>query len=80
MGAATDFIASGPDAPVPFQEEKLVDTEGLEGRELATARLKNRLLYGQEGALLGSGFSLLGKPAALGFKYGLFKPAAKWRE
>ena len=77
LGAATDFIASGPDAPVPFQEEKLVDTEGLEGRELATARLKNRLLYGQEGALLGSGFSLLGKPAALGFKYGLFKPAAK---
>jgi hypothetical protein len=35
------------------------------------------VLYGQEGAVLGSGFSLLGKPAALGFKYGLFKPAAK---
>jgi hypothetical protein len=77
LGAATDFIASGPDAVVPFQEEKLVDTEGLEGRELAAARLKNRVLYGQEGAVLGSGFSLLGRPAALGFKYGLFKPAAK---
>ena len=77
LGAATDFIASGPDAPVPFQEEKLIDTTNLEGEELAKARFKNRLLYGQEGAVLGSGLSLLGKPAALGFKYGLFKPTAK---
>jgi len=77
VGAATDFIASGPDAPVPFQEEKLIDTTNLEGEELAAARLKNRLLYAQEGAVLGSGLSLMGKPAAIGFKYGIFKPTAK---
>jgi hypothetical protein len=77
LGGATDYLAAGPDAVVPFREEKLIDTDGLEGRELAAARFKNRLLYGQEGAVLGGGFSLAGKPAALGFKYGLFKPAAK---
>ena len=31
----------------------------------------------QKGALIGGGFSLIGKPVALGFKYGIFKPGAK---
>ena len=69
---AIDFIASTPDRDVPFVEE--TNLEGLEGRERALAALKNRLRFGMEGAIWGAGFSLLGKPLALGFKYGIFKP------
>jgi hypothetical protein len=72
---ATDFIASTPDRENLFiKEEK---TEGLQGRDLALARLRNRVRFGGEGALFGLGFSLIGKPMALGFKYGIFKPGAK---
>ena len=73
--AATDFIASEPDresTAIP-----LVDTEGLSGRDLALARLTNRIRYGAEGAAFGAGFTLLGKPLGLGIKYGLLKPGAK---
>ena len=52
--------------------------EGKSGRDLALTRFKNRIRFGAEGAALGFGFSLLGKPAAVagsfGVKYGLFKP------
>jgi len=73
--AATDFVASTPDKEtLIIKEEK---TEGLTGRDLALAKLRNRVRFGAEGALIGGGFSLIGKPVALGFKYGLFKPAAK---
>jgi len=72
---ATDFIASEPGREtIGVKQEK---TEGLTGDDLALARLRNRIRYGAEGALIGGGFSLLGKPAAIGFKYGLFKPGAK---
>ena len=72
---ATDFIASAPDRENLFiKEEK---TEGLQGRDLALAKIKNRVRFGGEGALFGLGFSLIGKPMALGFKYGIFKPGAK---
>lgn len=67
----TDMIGSGPEAPVPFWSE-LEDTENLTGREKAVAKLKNKLKYGQEGTTIGAGFGLLGKPMALGFKYGLY--------
>ena len=73
--AATDFIASTPDKKTLFVEEE--KTEGLQGRDLALARLRNRVRFGTEGALIGGGFSLIGKPVALGFKYGIFKPGAK---
>ena len=72
--AATDFIASAPDKQNLFVKEE--KTEGLQGRELAAAKLRNRIRFGAEGALIGGGFSLVGKPVALGFKYGLFKPGA----
>ena len=74
---ATDFISYNPDSIVPFQETKLKDTEDLEGRDKIIADFNNRLLYGSEGALIGGAFPLLGKPLALGFKYGIFKPTAK---
>jgi|19_taG_2_1085344.scaffolds.fasta_scaffold02504_3 uncharacterized protein (UPF0335 family) len=69
---AIDFIASTPDRDVPFAEE--TNLEGLEGKERALASLGNRLRFGAEGAVWGAGFSLLGRPLALGFKYGIFKP------
>ena len=73
--AATDFIATEPDRETFFvQEEK---TDDLTGDDLIAARFRNRLRFGAEGALLGGGFSLIGKPVALGFKYGIFKPAGK---
>jgi hypothetical protein len=73
--AATDFVASAPDKENLFVKEE--STEGLSGRDLALARLRNRVRFGAEGALFGMGFSLIGKPVALGFKYGIFKPGAK---
>ena len=69
----TDFLASEPGrGNIVLKEE---DTEGLSGRDLAAARFKNRLRFGAEGAAIGVGFSLLGKPASFGLKYGLMKPA-----
>ena len=73
--AATDFIASAPDKETLFVKEE--KTDGLSGRDLALARIRNRIRFGAEGALVGGGFGLLGKPIALGFKYGIFKPTAK---
>ena len=73
--AATDFVASTPDKETLFVKEE--KTEGLTGRDLALAKLRNRVRFGAEGALIGGGFSMIGKPVALGFKYGIFKPGAK---
>ena len=36
-------------------------TEGLTGREKAAAIFRNKIKYGQEGALIGGGFPLVGK-------------------
>ena len=72
--AATDFIASKPETPTLFIEQE--SEEGKSGRDLAVTRFKNRLRFGAEGALIGGGFSLMGKPLAVGLKYGLFKPGA----
>jgi len=73
--AATDFLAAQPDTPTLFTE--LEKTENLTGRKRVAAKFRNRLRYASEGATIGGGFSLAGKPIALGFKYGLFKPGAK---
>lgn len=77
LAAATDFVVGGPDAIVPFQESKLIDTTNLTGKELAAARFKNRLLYGFEGGVIGASVPLVGKAIPIGFKYGLYKPIAK---
>ena len=70
--AITDFLASEPGrGNIVLKEE---DTEGLSGRDLAAARFKNRLRFGAEGAAIGGGFSLLGKPASFAIKYGIAKP------
>ena len=71
---ATDFLASDPDTPTFVAEKE--SEEGLTGSDLAMARFKNRLRFGAEGMAIGGGFSLMGKPLAVGLKYGLFKPGA----
>ena len=77
--AATDFITSG--ARSKTQDPMILDAEneeGLQGRDLALARFRNKLRFGAEGALIGGGFALMGGPlariATVGAKYGLFKP------
>jgi len=78
---ATDFITSG--ARQKEQGDPLIldleKEEGLDGRDLALARFRNKLRFGAEGTLIGGGFTLLGKPVAkiatVGAKYGIFKPA-----
>ena len=70
----TDFLASEPDRGNLVLKKE--DTEGLTGSDLAKARFNNRLRFGAEGAAIGGLFPLLGKPAAWGAKWGLFKPGA----
>ena len=72
---ATDFIAAEPDRQSLVLKQE--NTDNLTGRDLALAKFRNKLRFGADGATVGGGFSLIGKPVALGFKYGIFKPAAK---
>ena len=78
---ATDFITSGSrqregDTPLLMDLE---NEEGLDGRDRALARFRNKLRFGAEGTIIGFGFPLLGKPlakiATVGAKYGIMKPA-----
>jgi hypothetical protein len=66
---ATDFLASEPGRKSLFFEPE--DTSGLTGKEKAAAEFRNKIKYGQEGALVGFGFPLIGKGLQLGYKYGL---------
>ena len=66
----TDLAFSDPGRKTLFGE--MEDEKGLQGRELAVARLKNKLKFGQEGALIGAGFPLVGKALSLGAKFGLY--------
>ena len=78
---ATDFITSGArqrkgDEPLIMDLES---EEGLDGRDLALTRFRNKVRFGAEGTLIGALFPLMGKPlakvATFGAKYGLMKPA-----
>jgi hypothetical protein len=50
---------------------KYENEEGLSGKDLAVARLNNKLRFGFEGTKLGAGFGVIGRAAPLGIKYGL---------
>jgi len=67
--AATDFLASEPGRKSFFFEPE--STEGLTGKKRAAAEFRNRIKYGEEGAIIGFGFPLIGKGMQLGYKYGL---------
>jgi hypothetical protein len=66
---ATDFLASEPGRKSLFFEPE--STSGLTGRKRAAAEFRNKIKYGQEGAIVGFGFPLIGKAIQLGYKYGL---------
>lgn len=59
LGAA-DLIASDPGRETLLFNK--VSEEGKTGRELAVARLTNKLKFGAEGALIGAAIPLAGKP------------------
>jgi len=78
---ATDFITAGArqktgEEPLFMDQES---EEGLDGRDRALARFRNKLRFGAEGTIIGAGFPILGKPlakiATFGAKYGIMKPA-----
>ena len=57
---ATDFLISSGERklnPIFFQRTK---EEGKTGKELAAARLSNKIKFGAEGAIIGAGFPLIG--------------------
>ncbi len=66
---ATDFLASEKGRSTPYFEPE--STKGLKGKERAAAEFRNRIKYGQEGAIIGAGFPLIGKSLQLGYKFGL---------
>jgi fructose 1,6-bisphosphatase len=60
---ATDFLISGKERkldPIFFARTK---EEGKTGKELAAARLANKIKFAKEGALIGAGFPLIGAVA-----------------
>ena len=71
---ASDFIGSGGERrldPIFFER---TNEEGKTGRELAAARLSNKIKFGKEGALIGGLFPLLGpvfSTATKGIGYGV---------
>ena len=65
---ATDFLISGGERkldPLFFERTK---EEGKTGKELAAARLANKIKYGKEGLIIGAGFPLIGPVLGLGVK------------
>jgi hypothetical protein len=65
---ATDFLISGGERKLDPLFFKRTKEEGKTGKELAAARLANKIKYGKEGAILGLGFPLIGPVLGLGVK------------
>ena len=55
---------------------KKVSEEGKSGRDLAVARLLNKIKFGQEGTVIGAGFGLGAKALPFAAKYGIYKPGS----
>jgi hypothetical protein len=52
-------------------EVKFEDEEGKTGKDLAMARLKNKIRFGYAGTKIGATWGLIGRAAPLGLKFGL---------
>ena len=63
---APDFWGLVDNPEIQFEGE-----EGKTGRNLALARLKNKIRFGYEGTKIGATWGLVGRAAPLGLKYGL---------
>jgi hypothetical protein len=72
---AADFIVGNPGDRDLFVEKE--SEEGLEGRDLAAARLRNKVRFGLEGTALGTGVNVVGKMLPIGLRYGIVRPAGK---
>jgi hypothetical protein len=72
--SAAEVIASDADKPTLVVDK--VSEEGLEGRDLAVARLTNKIRFAQDGAIVGGGFPIAGKFLKLGFRFGIYKPTS----
>jgi hypothetical protein len=74
-----DFINGNPGRDTVYEnltgEKRLESEEGLSGRELAAARFRNKIRFGQEGAFLGAVGHAVGEGLPVAFKYGLIKPS-----
>jgi len=71
---ATDFLISGGERRLDPIFYKRTKEEGKTGKDLAAARLSNKIKYGKEGAIIGAGFPLIGAGLGLGVRtlgYGL---------
>ncbi len=68
-----DMAFSDADRPTLFTGK--VDEKGLSGKDLAVARLTNKIKFGQEGAIVGGGIPLVGKALNLGARFGLWSGA-----
>jgi hypothetical protein len=80
LGAVTDTLLSTPGinqtAGEQFGLYEPYSDEGLVGRDKAVERLKGKLKFGAEGAVLSGAIPLLPVAGTLGWKYGL-KPAGE---
>ena len=65
---ATDFVISGGERKLDPMFFKRTKEEGKTGKELAAARLANKIKYGKEGTLIGLGFPLIGAGLCLGVR------------
>ena len=65
---ATDFVISGGERKLDPMFFKRTKEEGKTGKELAAARLANKIKYGKEGTLIGLGFPLIGAGLGLGVR------------
>jgi hypothetical protein len=72
---AADFIVGNPGDRDLFVEKE--SEEGLEGKDLAAARLRNKVRFGLEGTALGTGVNVVGKMLPIGLRYGIVRPAGK---
>ena len=71
---ATEFIVGnrGDTIKAPFSKQyQFEGEEGKSGRELALARIKNKVRFGYEGAKIGGTWGLVGRAVPLGLKLGL---------
>ena len=65
-----DMAVSNSDRETLFTQK--VEEAGKTGRDLAVARLANKIKFAQEGAIIGAGIPLVGAGLSLGAKFGFY--------
>ena len=55
---------------------KKISEEGKSGKDLAVARLLNKIRFGAEGTVIGGVFGVAGKAAPFAARYGIYKPGS----